>query len=198
MLIKKVVLDRIVAGDVERIFRRWTRPTVKTGGTLMTAVGELAIQEVAVVKEHSLTLKDAHKAGYGSLDELLESLNTGRSGDLYRIDLRYAGPDPRTALADNDDLADGDCRAILDRLREIDRRASTDDLCVKTLELISERPERRAQELADLLGMDKAAFKARVRKLKGLGLTESRATGYILSKRGRRLLHFLHDCGQVG
>ena len=57
-----------------------------------------------------------------------------------------------------------------------------------TLELIAARPATRAAELAAMLERDTASFKADVRKLKELGLTESLETGYRLSKRGRAYL----------
>ena len=56
------------------------------------------------------------------------------------------------------------------------------------LELISERPEVRAADLAEALGRERIPFKRDVRKLKELGLTESLERGYRLSPRGRALL----------
>ncbi len=52
------------------------------------------------------------------------------------------------------------------------------------LALLQRCPGVRAGDLADEVGMDKARFKARVRKLKSLGLTESLEVGYRLSPRG--------------
>lgn len=46
-------------------------------------------------------------------------------------------------------------------------------------------PGRRAADLAEEAGVDKAWFKQNVRKLKALGLTESLEVGYRLSPRGR-------------
>jgi DNA-binding IclR family transcriptional regulator len=56
------------------------------------------------------------------------------------------------------------------------------------LELIGERPATLAAELAAELGRERAPFKADVRKLKELGLTESLEKGYRLSPRGRSYL----------
>ena len=53
------------------------------------------------------------------------------------------------------------------------------------LELIATRPGTRAPDLAASLGRETAPFKADVRKLKELGLTESLQIGYRLSPRGR-------------
>ena len=53
------------------------------------------------------------------------------------------------------------------------------------LGLIADRPGTRAPDLAASLGRETARFKADVRKLKELGLTESLEVGYRLSPRGR-------------
>ena len=49
-------------------------------------------------------------------------------------------------------------------------------------------PATRAPDLAASLGRETAPFKADVRKLKELGLTESLLVGYRLSPRGRAYL----------
>jgi hypothetical protein len=54
--------------------------------------------------------------------------------------------------------------------------------------LIADRPGVRAADLAAAEGREKLPFKADVRKLKELGLTESLEVGYRLSPRGRALL----------
>ena len=56
------------------------------------------------------------------------------------------------------------------------------------LRLIGDRPGVRAGDLAAELGRERLAFKADVRKLKALGLTESLEIGYRLSPRGRAWL----------
>jgi hypothetical protein len=46
MLFKQATLAAIAAGRVTLAFRRWRRPTVRAGGTLVTPVGMLAIDAV--------------------------------------------------------------------------------------------------------------------------------------------------------
>jgi hypothetical protein len=58
----------------------------------------------------------------------------------------------------------------------------------RTLELIRDNPETRAGDLAAREGMEKLPWKADVRRLKELGLTESLPVGYRLSPRGRAYL----------
>jgi hypothetical protein len=69
----------------------------------------------------------------------------------------------------------------------MDRR-STAPWTWATLRLIAKRPGEPAAALAKSVGRERGAFKADVRKLKELGLTESLPVGYRLSPRGRTFL----------
>lgn len=178
MLFKRPVLDRIATGAVTLAFRRWHRPTVRAGGTLTTPIGVLAIEAVDIVTAEAVTEADARQAGFAARDDLLADLaKAPADAGLYRIAIRRLGDDPRTAL-----------RRRLDRL---DRASRHGAWTWAVLRLIGERPGARAPELAAGFGRETLAFKADVRKLKALGLTESLEVGYRLSPRGRALL----DCG---
>ena len=74
MLIKTAILKRIKSGEVTLAFRRWRRPTVKSGGTLRTAIGELAIERVTKTTTGKITDRDARRAGYESRAALLADL----------------------------------------------------------------------------------------------------------------------------
>ena len=75
MLIKRAVLDRIVTGEIDTLFRRQRRPTVKEGGSLKTAVGVLRILEVNEVDEKRISSADARRAGFGSVDVWFQCFN---------------------------------------------------------------------------------------------------------------------------
>ena len=62
---------------------------------------------------------------------------------------------------------------------------------MSTLETLDAHPGVRALDICGLVGQGKERFKANVRKLKKLGLTESLGTGYRLSSRGKELLRML-------
>ena len=49
MLLKRETLRGIENGSVTLAFRRWLRPTVKAGGTLLTSIGQLSVEAVDVV-----------------------------------------------------------------------------------------------------------------------------------------------------
>lgn len=184
MLLKRNVLDGVLAGKVSLAFRRWRKPTVRAGGTLTTAIGVLAIDSISIVEEAEISEHDAVLADYSSLAELRRDLARQREGQVYRIALRYACEDPRLALRAADTIDE----ELLGKLKRLDREAPWTQLA---LTLIGANPGRRAAELARQFGRDTASFKTDVRKLKALGLTESLETGYRLSRRGETLLAHL-------
>ena len=190
MLLRTAALERIVRGDVSLVFRRWRRPTVRTGGSLRTALGVLSIVEVAAVEESDVSAADAAAAGYASRAALLEDLGS-REGQLYRIAVEYAGADPRIALRGQDDLSEAETDALLHRLRRLDARSPTGPWTLRVLVQIEAGPGVAARTLALRLGCEKDWLKPQVRKLKNLGLTVSLPAGYELSPRGRVALQRL-------
>lgn len=190
MLIKRQVLDRIAAGEIDLVFRRWRKPTVKSGGTLVTAVGTLAIESVEPVSLSSLRAADAARAGFDTLAELKRRLST-REGTVYRIALGLAGPDPRIALRAERFESPGAAADVIEALARLDRASKSGAWTARYLRLIAAHPGVRAADLAGGEGLTKKEFKPRVRRLKALGLTESLETGYQLSPRGESLLPFL-------
>lgn len=191
MLFKRPALDRIAAGEVTLAFRRWRRPTVRAGGTLTTQAGVLAIEAVDIVAADSVTEAEARRAGFAGRDDLLAGLGPAE-GELYRIAFRLQGADPRTALREQDELSPEDWADLRRRLERLDRSARHGAWTAALLRLIGECPAIRAPDLAARFGRDTASFKADVRKLKTLGLTESLEVGYRLSPRGRALLERMH------
>ena len=187
MLFQQRFLDGIRDGSITLAFRRWRRPSVRAGGTLLTPVGELTISSLAQVTLNGISEKDARRAGYESLDALLAALRERTEGQIYRIELGPLRPDPRIALRATDALSDEETRDLAARLKRLDDHASR-PWTLPTLELIRARPGVRAGDLCRALGQDKDSFKLNVRKLKALGLTESLEVGYQLSPRGRALL----------
>lgn len=188
MLFKQRFLEGIAAGDITLAFRRWKRPTVKSGGTLRTRIGVLDIESVAEVKAAQITKRDAKRAGYDSREELLAELNQRREGALFRIKFRVGGIDPRIALRQQTQLTAVELDKIRQRLDNMDTRSSAGPWTRATLELIKTQPATRAPDLVAELGMEQKRFKTNVRKLKELGLTESLAVGYRLSPRGKAVL----------
>lgn len=200
VLLTQSVLREIVAGRVDLVFRRWRKPTVKSGGRLRTSVGELTIRSVEIVDPKTIVDGDARRAGFpdaASLvaDLFLERKGTGRARTakptdeslVYRVEVAFSGADTR-ALLRSTLLDEHELQGVCERLDGMDRRAKRGPWTARTLAMIAEWPGRRAPELAEMDGLETLVFKADVRKLKELGLTESLQVGYRLSARGEQVL----------
>ncbi len=188
MLFPKRFWEGLVDGSVTVAFRYWKRPTVKAGGTLQAPVGVLAIETVERVALKDVTPADAEAAGYPSRAALVADLAKYRRPQtaLHRIAFHYAGEDPRRAL--REDVSPEQVQELRARLVRMDRASQRGPWTTEVLTLIRDQPETLAATLAAQRGQEKLAFKADVRKLKALGLTESLRVGYRLSPRGRAVL----------
>ena len=90
MLIKLEVLEAIKRGEITLQFRRWTRPSVKPGGTLKTKVGLLQIGRIDEMDPATVSLADARKAGFKDLAEFNKWLQSMKQGPLFhRIEVSY-------------------------------------------------------------------------------------------------------------
>jgi len=187
MLLNRAELDAIFAGTMSILFRRWRRPSVKSGGTLKTAIGVLAIGQVAKVAASKISADDAARAGFESRGQLLESLDR-REGDIYRIEVRYAGADPRIALREHDQVSDVEFEEVQTKLERLDAASQVGPWTVRILKALEKHPHLAAESLAAKTGDDKPWLKLNVRKLKNLGLTISHHPGYELSPRGIAVL----------
>lgn len=181
--------EPIERGEVDLLFRRWKRLQAVVGNTYRTAAGRITVTAIDVVDPASLSDDDARRAGYATADALRRDLRGDASLPTYRLTVvAAADPDPRSVLAADGDLGDDDVAEIDRRLARLDAASSWGAWTMPTLRLIAARPAVVSTELAAELGRDRPAFKLDVRKLKGLGLTESLDVGYRLSPRGAAYL----------
>jgi len=192
MLIRNTVIDLIKAGKISLIFRRWKKPGVKIGGTQMTQLGVVGIDDVKIVTEDGITDRDAKKAGFKSRDELISDLYD-RDEDIYKIKVHWVGEDPRKALRKNDKLSKKELDEIIGKLRKLDENSQRGKWTQLYLQMIHDQPNTHAAILAEQIGLTIPTFKPWVRKLKALGLTESLRPGYRLSPRGQRVLAALRQ-----
>jgi hypothetical protein len=187
MLIRNDHLEGIATGRITIAFRKWQSPAVKTGGTLRTTIGVLAIDSVERVRDRDLTLAQAIAAGYPSREVLLAELARRTVGDVYRIRLHVSGPDPRARLREQSSISTTERDRLREALQAIDRRSRNGPWTQTLLDELAKRETCRAGELAAVLGLEKEWLKVNIRKLKELGLTQSLASGYRLSPRGTAL-----------
>ena len=171
-------LKGIADGTIDLAFRRWDKPRVKPGGSQRTRIGLIAFDDVKKVGR--VSNKDAKRAGYASAQAMQDAW-AHKEGDLYRIELRLAGPDPRTVLREQIPTAN-ELDAIHQRLTRMG------EWTYEYLQAIAEHPGVRAPDLAAGFNRETHPFKLDIRKLKELGLTESLRIGYRISPRGEAVM----------
>ena len=190
MLFSAATLRGLIEGRVNCTYRRWQVVRPKVGSRFTTSVGVVEVTSIRPADEAQLTDQDAADAGFDSVSALVKWTSAKGDGDLYRIGIVLAGPDPRVALRRSAELAPADVSALSARLDRMDRAAEhpwTHD----TLRQIQRLPGVVSTELAAEAGQERRAYKLRVRRLKALGLTESLERGYRLSPRGSAYLERL-------
>jgi len=192
MLIKDEIIEKIKSGEITTLFRRWSRPGAKAGGSQMTQGGVIGIDTVEVVEPHEIADLDARNAGYGSVEALLEHLNY-RDDPIYQIRVYFKGEDPRIALRESNKLDDKELGEIIAKLEKLDKNSKRGVWTQQYLQLIQDMPNTYSGVLANYLGISIPEFKPWVRKLKALGLTESLSPGYKLSPRGEKVLAALRN-----
>ena len=95
MLLKLEVLEAIKAGRIDLQFRRWTRPSVKPGGTLKTRLGLLRIGRIDDLRPEEVTEADARRAGFADLADFERWLKTMKQGPLFqRIEVSFGDDEP--------------------------------------------------------------------------------------------------------
>ena len=157
---------------------------------MRTAVGLIEVVDVRRVPVAAITAAEAKRAGAASRAELHAWLAKVRPEQpIYRVELRYAGADPRAALRAEAALSEDEIDALRARLTRLDDASRHGAWTWHALEIIARRPAVRAPDLAAELGLETVVFKRDVRKLKELGLTESLEIGYRISPRGQALLN---------
>ena len=188
MLLPPKVAHGVADGSVTLAFRRWRKQDVAVGSQFVTVSGVVRVDAVAVVDAAAITDGEAVAAGWPDAGRLRKQLDKVTEGETYRVELSWAGPDPRIALRESADLSDADVAAIDTRLERLDRASSHGPWTMATLDLIRRRPHTRAPDLAVELGRERDPFKIDVRKLKAMGLTRSFDVGYEVSPRGAAYL----------
>jgi hypothetical protein len=187
MLFTAATLRGLTEDRVSCTYRRWEVVRPKVGSRFTTSAGVVEVTSIARADEEQLTERDAAEAGFDSVADLIKWCRAKGNGDLYRIGIALAGPDPRIELRRTNNLETADVAALNAKLDRMDRAAGQ-PWTRSTLRQISRLPGVVSTELAAEVGQERRAYKLRVRRLKALGLTESLERGYRLSPRGQAYL----------
>ena len=171
----------IRAGTVTVSFRNWRRPHAKVDGIYrLRPSGAVRVTDVRAVRLGEVDAADAFRAGFASAEALAAFLKLPVGATVTRVEFE---------LADDAQLRRPPTLSVeqaLARLNATDRRSAA-PWTASALLLIRANPGTRAGDLAPALGWETPKFKANVRKLKALGLTQSLETGYRLTDLGERV-----------
>jgi hypothetical protein len=195
LLFQKRFHEGLVSGEIRLTFRRWDKPRVKPGGRYRChPIGVLEVDRIERVRVRDISAKDARLSGFATRDELLAYLGAvagevTAATEIFRVELHHGGDGDRVEIALDDQLSPEQISEIAAKLAKLD---ATEPWTRRTLALIEKHPRVAASELARKLRREKLSFKADVRKLKRLGLTQSFEVGYELSPRGRAFVAARH------
>lgn len=192
MLFTAATLRGLAEGRVSFTYRRWKVVRPKVGSRFTTSAGVVEVTSITAADEQQLTAQDATEAGFDSVADLVKWCRAKGQGDLYRVGIVLAGPDPRVALRGQAALDPTDVVALNSKLDRMDR-AAEQPWTRSTLRQIERLPGVVSTELAAEAGQERRTYKLRVRRLKTLGLTESLERGYRLSPRGQAYLNTLEQ-----
>ncbi len=178
---------RILAGEMTATIRAWQAPQVKAGKRYRFGdEHELVVSAVQLTASALLSAADLRAAGFGSradFEAALPKFANGRTeGPFYvvRFTLEPRQPPPTAAPAEVDRL--------LARLEKVDRLSDHGPWTRDALGAIAANPRVVSTKLAELVGRERFAFKADVRKLKAMGLTRSHEIGYEVTELGAQVL----------
>lgn len=193
MILTDRVARGVASGEIDRVFRRWTVPRVRAGSTLHTTAGIVEIARVDQIELRDISDEDARSAGERDATALAATLRGSERDPVFRIAVRYVGPDHRVVLSDRGELSRHDIGEIAAALARLDRASRRGAWTAAVLAAVADHRGCRAAELADLLCRDKESLKLDVRKLKNLGLTRSLSSGYEISPRGAAYLRAIQS-----
>jgi hypothetical protein len=188
MLFKVATLTKIKSGAVTQAFRKWKRPTVKEGGTLVTRIGVLYILKIEPITLTKITEQDLHLAGIDDFQSFQKMIQNKKEGNLYKIVFELRGSDPRLELRNKTDFTSQEITLLKQQLKQMDERSKFGPWTKEVLLIIQEFPKKRAIFIAEKLEVEKDWLKPQIRKLKSRGLTISHEVGYEISPRGKALL----------
>ena len=187
LLFTEDAIPLIRAGQLTVTWRLWKYAHVKVDKIYKTGYGgALYIDEVRTVRVADVTDSDAHEAGFADGRTLVEFAHSHTGAEvspdtpLYCVRFHYLDDEPKKPALSLDD--------VTKRLERLDKASTHGPWTVDTLRAIESSPAVAARFLATDLDRPRDDFKIDVRKLKGLGLTISLGTGYMLSELGQTWL----------
>jgi len=178
--------EAVATGQITVTFRLWKRLHAKVGGRYTVGSVVIEVDAIEMIPFHAVTTRDMKLAGASTKDALrARAAHAGPIDDdtlVYRIEFHVVGAKPTEAPFDDEHVA-----FVNTKLDAMDARSKAVAWTRATLSLIGAHEGMVSTDLAVQIDRPRMDFKADVRKLKALGLTESLEVGYRLTPLGRRI-----------
>ena len=170
MLLPIKVAQGVRDGSVTLAFRRWAKQDVEPGRRFTTAAGMVRVDEVTVVDVDAITDEEARLAGCwtppGCASGSTRTSRCRRTGSASRGTARTRGsPCGRTPTSPMPTWRRSTPGSSVSTWASSSEGVWT----MATLDLIRTHPQRRAPDLAEMVGRETAPFKLDVRKAEGDG-----------------------------
>ena len=173
--------EGILTGRITVSFRNWKRPQAAVGGVYrLRPRGAVRVTSVRAVRVADIAADDLRRAGFASAAAVVGFLRLPESATLTLVEFELTAEPPAKPPPSLS------AEAVIARLHATDRRSAA-PWTAAALALIRDHPATRAGDLAAAMGWETPPFKANMRKLKALGLTQSLETGYRLTELGERV-----------
>ena len=179
--------EGVLAGRITVSFRNWKRPHAAAGGVYrLRPSGAVKVTGVRPMRLSDIEPDDLRRSGFDSVAAVAEFLRLPQSATVTRVEFELteepaAKPPPELSA-----------EVVVTRLQATDRRSAA-PWTANVIALIRAHPATRAGDLAPEMGWETPVFKANVRKLKALGLTQSLETGYRLTDLGEPVAALMID-----
>ena len=179
--------EGVLAGRITVSFRNWKRPHAAAGGVYrLRPSGAVKVTGVRPMRLSDIEPDDLRRSGFDSVAAVAEFLRLPQSATVTRVEFELteepaAKPPPELSA-----------EVVVTRLQATDRRSAA-PWTANVIALIRAHPATRAGDLAPEMGWETPVFKANVRKLKALGLTQSLETGDRLTDLGEPVAALMID-----
>ena len=187
--------EGVLAGRITVSFRNWKRPHAAAGGVYrLRPSGAVKVTGVRPMRLSDIEPDDLRRSGFDSVAAVAEFLRLPQSATVTRVEFELteepaAKPPPELSAEDRPPQRGA---VVVTRLQATDRRSAA-PWTADVIALIRAHPATRAGDLAPEMGWETPVFKANVRKLKALGLTQSLETGYRLTDLGEPVAALMID-----
>ena len=192
--------DEVREGKITLTFRPWDTLRVLRGKIYRANnLGLLKVHDVDFKNLTEITLEEAKRCGYKSMDEFHEDYENLAErevdfefGRAVRIEFAYIGEDIENYKKAMGDVKDSEIFTLKEMLLKLEQKGKK-QWAIKTLQVIKKKNYGSPREMEKPLRLPAEKIRQNLQKLKSLNLVMSdNRMGYIVTPLGMKILKSLH------